>query len=162
MANKSIYVTMPTLAPLEEVTQLMQGIWERGIMTHNGPLVQRFEKEVADYLHLRNIVSVTNGTIAIHMAIRALGLKGEIITTPFTFIATISSIIWEGCTPVFVDIDPETLNMDPSKIEENIKFRLWLMMMCLLQRKLMPMVCISDKAIPLMKKQERFLDLIRL
>ena len=110
MANKSIYVTMPTLAPLEEVTQLMQGIWERGIMTHNGPLVQRFEKEVADYLHLRNIVSVTNGTIAIHMAIRALGLKGEIITTPFTFIATISSIIWEGCTPVFVDIDPETLN----------------------------------------------------
>ena len=101
MANKSIYVTMPTLAPLEEVTQLMQGIWERGIMTHNGPLVQRFEKEVADYLHLRNIVSVTNGTIAIHMAIRALGLKGEVITTPFTFIATISSIIWEGCTPVF-------------------------------------------------------------
>lgn len=82
MANKSIYVTMPTLAPLEEVTQLMQGIWERGIMTHNGPLVQRFEKEVADYLHLRNIVSVTNGTIAIHMAIRALGIKGEIITTP--------------------------------------------------------------------------------
>ena len=79
MANKSIYVTMPTLAPLEEVTQLMQGIWERGIMTHNGPLVQRFEKEVADYLHLRNIVSVTNGTIAIHMAIRALGLKGEVI-----------------------------------------------------------------------------------
>ena len=120
MAFKSIYVTMPTLAPLEEVTQLMQGIWERGIMTHNGPLVQRFEKEVADYLHLRNIVSVTNGTIAIHMAIRALGLKGEVITTPFTFIATISSIIWEGCTPVFVDIDPETLNMDPSKIEEKI------------------------------------------
>ena len=120
MANKSIYVTMPTLAPLEEVTQLMQGIWERGIMTHNGPLVQRFEKEVADYLHLRNIVSVTNGTIAIHMAIRALGLKGEIITTPFTFIATISSIIWEGCTPVFVDIDPDTLNMDPSKRKRSL------------------------------------------
>ena len=69
MANKSIYVTMPTLAPLEEVTQLMQGIWERGIMTHNGPLVQRFEKEVADYLHLRNIVSVTNGTIAIWLSV---------------------------------------------------------------------------------------------
>jgi len=123
MVNKNIYVTMPTLAPLEEVTWFMQGIWERGIMTHNGPLVQRFEKEVADFLHLRHIVSVTNGTIAIHMAIRALELKGEIITTPFTFIATISSIIWEGCTPVFVDIDPETLNMDPAKIEEKITER---------------------------------------
>ncbi len=123
MENKNIYVTMPTLAPLEDVTQLMQGVWERGIMTHNGPLVQRFEKEVTDFLHVKNIVSVVNGTIAIQLAIRALKLKGEIITTPFTFIATISSIIWEGCTPVFVDIDAETLNMDPSKIEDKITER---------------------------------------
>lgn len=123
MANKNIYVTMPTLAPLEDVTRLMQGVWERGIMTHNGPLVQRFEKEVADFLHLQNIVSVVNGTIAIQLAIRALKLKGEIITTPFTFIATISSIIWEGCTPVFVDIDAETLNMDADKIEDKITER---------------------------------------
>lgn len=120
MKNKNIYVTMPTLAPLSDVNALLEGVWERGIMTHNGPLVQRFEKEVAEFLGLRNIVSVTNGTIAIQMAIKALGLKGEIITTPFTFIATVSSIIWEGCTPVFVDIDPETLNIDPAKIEEKI------------------------------------------
>jgi dTDP-4-amino-4,6-dideoxygalactose transaminase len=111
---------MPTLAPLDDVMELLAGVWSRGIMTHNGPLVQQFEKEVADFLHIKNVVAVANGTIAIQMAIRALGLKGEIITTPFTFIATVSSIIWEGCTPVFVDIDPETLNIDVNKIEQKI------------------------------------------
>lgn len=122
MENKNIYVTMPTLAPLEEVNELMKGIWASGIMTHNGPLVQRFEKECADKLGVPQMVSCTNGTIGLQMAIRALRLKGEIITTPFTFIATINSILWEGCTPVFVDIDPETLNMDPKKIEEKITY----------------------------------------
>ena len=120
MGNKNIYVTMPTLAPLEEVTELMKGIWESGIMTHNGPLVQRFEKEVCEYLKVPQMVSCCNGTLALQMAIKALGKTGEIITTPFTFIATISSIMWERCTPVFVDIDPETLNIDPNKIEERI------------------------------------------
>lgn len=122
MENKSIYVTQPTLAPLEEVTALMEGIWETGIMTHNGPLVQRFEKECAEHLGVSQMVSCTNGTIGLQMAIRALRLKGEIITTPFTFIATINSILWEGCTPVFVDIDPETFNLDPQKIEEKITY----------------------------------------
>ncbi|WP_193352481.1 DegT/DnrJ/EryC1/StrS family aminotransferase, partial [Bacteroides cellulosilyticus] len=70
-------------------------------------------RKFADYLHLRNIVSVTNGTIAIHMAIRALGLKGEIITTPLLS-SLQSAPLFGGCTPVFVDIDPDTLNMDPS------------------------------------------------
>ena len=120
MENKNIYVTMPTLAPLEEVNELMKGIWASGIMTHNGPLVQRFEKECAAHLGVPQMVSCTNGTIGLQMAIRALQLKGEIITTPFTFIATISSILWEGCTPVFVDIDPDTLCIDPQKIEEKI------------------------------------------
>ena len=120
MKKNNIYVTMPTLASLGDVNALLEGVWERGVMTHNGPLVQRFEKEVAEFLNFKNVVTVTNGTIAIQMAIKALGLKGEVITTPFTFIATISSIIWEGCTPVFVDIDPETLNIDPDKIEEKI------------------------------------------
>ena len=122
MENKNIYVTMPTLAPLEEVNELMKGIWASGIMTHNGPLVQRFEKECAEHLGVPNLVSCVNGTIGLQMAIRALQLKGEIITTPFTFIATISSIVWEGCTPVFVDIDPETLCIDPKKIEEKITY----------------------------------------
>jgi len=122
MAEKNIYVTMPTLAPLEEVNELMKGIWESGIMTHNGPLVQRFEKECAEYHEVPNLVTCVNGTIALQMAIRALRLKGEIITTPFTFIATINSILWEGCTPVFVDIDPDTLCIDPKKIEEKITY----------------------------------------
>jgi dTDP-4-amino-4,6-dideoxygalactose transaminase len=123
MSIENIYVTMPTLAPLQEVTKLLEGVWERGIMTHNGPLIQQFENETANFLKTKNIVVVTNGTIAIQMAIRALDLKGEIITTPFTFIATISAIIWEKCIPVFVDIDPETLNMDPKLIEEKISKR---------------------------------------
>lgn len=119
---KNIYVTQPTLAPLEEVTELLKGVWESGIMTHNGPLVQRLEKEVAEHLGTKNVVSCVNGTIALQMAIRALELKGEILTTPFTFIATSNSILWENCTPVFVDIDPETFNMDPTKIEEKITY----------------------------------------
>ncbi len=122
MANKNIYVTMPTLAPLEEVNELMKSIWETGIMTHNGPLVQRFEKECSEHFGVPHMVSCTNGTMGLQMAIRALRLKGEIITTPFTFIATINSILWEGCTPVFADIDPETFNLDPSKIEEKITY----------------------------------------
>lgn len=122
MENKNVYVTMPTLAPLEEVNELMKGIWASGIMTHNGPLVQRFEKECAKHLGVPNLVSCVNGTMGLQMAIRALKLRGEIITTPFTFIATINSILWEGCTPVFVDIDPETLCIDPKKIEEKITY----------------------------------------
>ena len=120
MARKPIYVTMPTLAPREEVNEIMKSIWASGIMTHNGPLVQRFEKEVCEYLKVPQMVSCCNGTLALQMAIKALGCTGEIITSPFTFIATISSIMWEHCTPVFVDIDPETLNIYPEKIEERI------------------------------------------
>lgn len=78
MKKNNIYVTMPTLASLSDVNALLEGVWERGVMTHNGPLVQRFEKEVAEFLNLKNVVTVTNGTIAIQMAIKALGLKGKL------------------------------------------------------------------------------------
>lgn len=118
--NKAVYVTMPSLPPLEEYNELLAGVWERGILTHNGPLVQQFEKEFNKWAGIQNSVAVSNGTIAIQMAIKALGLKGEIITSPFTWVATASAILWENCTPVFVDIDPETLNIDPSLIEEKI------------------------------------------
>lgn len=117
MTNKPIYVTQPSLAPLKEFTSLLEGVWERGILTHNGPLVQQFENEIATKLKLKHFVAVTNGTIAIQMAIKALGIKGEVITTPFTWIATISALQWEGCTPVFCDIDINTLNIDTEKIE---------------------------------------------
>jgi dTDP-4-amino-4,6-dideoxygalactose transaminase len=122
MENKKIFVTQPTLAPLDELNEYLKTIWVSGIMTHNGPLVQRFEKEIGEYLGVENVVSCVNGTFALQMAIRALGLKGEILTTPFTFIATCSAIIWECCTPIFVDIDPETFNIDPKKIEEKITY----------------------------------------
>jgi dTDP-4-amino-4,6-dideoxygalactose transaminase len=117
MNNKSIFVTQPSLAPLEEYVKILEGVWERGILTHNGPLVQQLEKELEQKFQIPHFSVVNNGTIALQMAIKALELQGEIITTPFTWIATVSAIKWEGCTPVFCDIEPNTLNIDPSKIE---------------------------------------------
>lgn len=120
MENNPIYVTQPSLAPLEEYVDLLKGVWDRGILTHNGPLVQQLEKEISKKLGMENFIAVSNGTIAIQMAIKALELKGEIITTPFTWVATLSAIQWEGCVPVFCDIEPDTLSIDPLKIEEKI------------------------------------------
>lgn len=120
---KPIFVTQPSLAPLEEFTELLKGVWERGILTHNGPLVQQLEKDLMAKLGNPYLTVVSNGTIAIQMAIKALELQGEIITTPFTWVATISAIKWEGCTPVFCDIEPGSLNMDPAKIESLITER---------------------------------------
>lgn len=117
MESKITYVTQPTLAPLDEYVEYLKGVWDSGILTHNGPLVRKFEKEIAEKIGVNKFVAVTNGTIALQVAIKALGLKGEIITTPFTWIATISAIKWEGCVPVFCDIDPYTLNIDHEKIE---------------------------------------------
>ncbi len=121
--KKPIYVTSPSLAPLKEFNNLLKKVWDSGIITHNGPLVQLLEKELKAYLNLPNIVVVTNGTIAIQLAIKALNLKGEIITTPFTYIATANAIRWEQCTPVFIDIDPKTFNINPNLIEEAITNR---------------------------------------
>jgi dTDP-4-amino-4,6-dideoxygalactose transaminase len=120
MKNNPIYVTQPSLPPLDEFTQLLKGVWDRGILTHNGPLVQKFESQISEILGLENFLAVANGTLAIQMAIKALELKGEIITTPFTWVATISAIQWEGCKPIFSDIESDTLNLDPNKIEEKI------------------------------------------
>ncbi|MEX2428346.1 MAG: DegT/DnrJ/EryC1/StrS family aminotransferase [Bacteroidales bacterium] len=120
MDSKPIFVTQPSLAPLEEYMEILKGVWDRGILTHNGPLVQQFEKDICHKLEIENFVAVSNGTIALQMAIKALGLKGEIITSPFTWIATVSAIMWEGCTPVFCNIDTNTLNIDPQRIEEQI------------------------------------------
>ena len=118
-----IYVTQPSLAPLEEFTSLLEGVWERGILTHNGPLVQQLEREICAEFGLENFVAVSNGTIAIQMAIKALGLSGsggEILTTPFTWVATLSAVQWEGCKPTFCDVDRGTFNIDPDLIEAAI------------------------------------------
>ena len=118
--RKSIFVTQPTLAPLQEYTDLLEEVWASGILTHNGPKVQSLEAKMKEKLGLPGFSLVLNGTVAIQMAIKALELKGDIITTPFTWVATISAIQWEGSNPVFCDINPETLNIDENKIESLI------------------------------------------
>lgn len=115
-----IPVTKPFLPKEEEFRGYIESIWERQWLTNNGPLVNELEIKLQEYLRLKHLLFVSNGTFAIQLAIKALGLEGEIITTPFSFVATTSSIVWEGCTPVYVDIDEETFNIDPSKIEAAI------------------------------------------
>lgn len=115
-----INVTKPFLPPIEEYQSYVKEIWERNWLTNNGPLVNDFELKMKDYLGLEHFLFLNNGTMALQLAIKALGLKGEIITTPFSYVATTSSIVWEGCTPVFVDIDKRTLNIDPKLIEAAI------------------------------------------
>lgn len=118
-----INVTKTYLPPLEEYEQYLQGIWERNQLTNNGPLVRDLEAKLKDYLDIQNLFLVSNGTIALQIAIKALDLHGEIITTPFSYVATTSSIVWEGCQPVFVDIDPLTLCINPDLIENAITDR---------------------------------------
>jgi len=115
-----IPVTKPFLPPIEEYHEYLDGIWERNWLTNNGPLVNGLELKLKDYLGVENLLFVTNGTIALQIAIKALGLKGEIITTPFSYVATTSSIVWENCTPVFVDIDRGNFNINPQLIEAAI------------------------------------------
>lgn len=115
-----IPVTKPFLPPIEEYQPYVKDIWDRQWLTNNGPLVNELELKLKQYLDLPHILYLSSGTIALQIAIKALDLQGEIITTPFSFIATTSSILWEGCKPVFVDICPETLNVDASKIEAAI------------------------------------------
>lgn len=115
-----IPVTKPFLPPQEKYQKYLDGIWRRQWLTNMGPLASDLEIKLKSFLRINHILFVTNGTIALQMAIKALQLKGEIITTPFSFIATTSTIVWEGCTPVFVDIDGKSLNIDASKIEAAI------------------------------------------
>lgn len=112
-----IPVTKPFLPPISEYEEYLSGIWQRNWLTNNGPLVNDFELKLKEYLKVPHLLYVTNGTIALQIAIKALNLKGEVITTPFSYVATTSSIAWEGCKPVFVDIDPKSLNIDSTKIE---------------------------------------------
>lgn len=115
-----ISVTKPFLPPIEEYQNYLKGIWQRQWLTNMGPLASDLEIKLKGHLGVSHLLFVTNGTVALQMAIKALDLKQEIITTPFSFVATTSSIVWEGCTPVFVDIDPNSLNIDATKIEASI------------------------------------------
>lgn len=115
-----INVTDPFLPPKEEYLALINEVWERNWLTNNGPLVNELELQIKDWLQMEHFLFLTNGTIALQLAIKALDLKGEIITTPFSYVATTSSIVWEGCTPVFIDIDPDSFNINPDLIEAAI------------------------------------------
>jgi len=116
----NINVTKPFLPPVEEYLERVRGIWDRAWLTNNGPLVHELELQLRKKLQLDNLLYTSNGTIALQIAIKALRLKGEVITTPFSYVATTSSIVWEACEPVMVDIEPEGLLIDPKRIEEAI------------------------------------------
>jgi dTDP-4-amino-4,6-dideoxygalactose transaminase len=115
-----LYVTKSLLPSLKVYNRYLRKIWKNGILTNDGPLVRELEQKLKKITSTRNVVSVSNGTIALQLALRALDIEGEVITTPFSFIATTSSIMWEGSKPVYADIDPETLNIDPESIRKKI------------------------------------------
>jgi dTDP-4-amino-4,6-dideoxygalactose transaminase len=119
-SNKPIYVTQPTLPPLEEFLPYLQQIWNNKILTNGGPFHQQFEQALCEYLGVKHIALLTNGTIALVTALQALRIAGEVITTPYSFVATSHSLLWSGIKPVFVDVDPNTLNLNPAKIEAAI------------------------------------------
>lgn len=118
--DEPIYVTRPLLPPLEAVHARLAEIWEAKWLTNDGPQHVRLTQAIAEYLAVPQVSLFNNGTIALLAAVRALGMRGEVITTPFTFPATPHAISWSGATPVFCDIDPETMTIDPAKIEELI------------------------------------------
>ncbi|MCK5874074.1 MAG: DegT/DnrJ/EryC1/StrS family aminotransferase [Alcanivoracaceae bacterium] len=115
-----IMVTRPSLPPLEELLPYLEGIWQRGVLTNSGPLHQQLEKALADYLGVPFVSLFNNGTIALLTALKALDLKGEVITTPYSFVATAHAVVWNGLTPVFADIDADNLNLSPAAIEAAI------------------------------------------
>lgn len=118
--NKPIYVTKPDLPPLEDFIPYLEKIWDKKILTNNGPFHQQLEQALCDYLGVKYLSLFTNGTIALVTALQALRVTGEVITTPYSFVATAHSLVWNNIKPVFVDIDQDTCNLDPDEIEAAI------------------------------------------
>lgn len=118
--RKAIYVTQPHLPPLEEFIPYLEKIWESKFLTNGGPFHQRMEHALCEHLGVKHVSLFTNATIALVTALQAHRVTGEVITTPYSFVATSHSLLWNGIKPVFVDIDPKTLNLDPMKIEAAI------------------------------------------
>ena len=121
--KKLITVTSPLLPPLEEFIPYLEEIWKSKWITNNGQFHRQLEEALADYLGVKYVSLFTNGTLPLITALQALGIKGEVITTPYSFVATTHALWWNGIKPVFVDIDPETCNLDPDKIEAAITER---------------------------------------
>ena len=120
MTKETIYVTRPSMPPLAEFLPYLERIWDSHILTNCGPLHAQLERELAEYLAVKHVALFNNATIALVVALRALAVQGEVITTPFSFVATAHALLWNNITPVFVDIDPVTLNLDPARIEAAI------------------------------------------
>ena len=120
MEREKIFVTRSFLPPRAEMDRLLDRVWASHHLTNNGPLVQELEARLKEELDVEHLFFVGNGTIALQIAIRALDLSGEIITTPYSYVASTGSILWERCEPVFADIDPQTCCIDPARIEERI------------------------------------------
>lgn len=118
-----IPVTKSYLPDREKFNQYVDKIYEKGWLTNNGELVRELEQKLQDYLGVEHLILVANGSLALQIAYKALGLSGEVITTPFSFVATSSTLAWEGLIPVFSDIDPDTFNINPSEIEKKISSR---------------------------------------
>ncbi|MBN9693050.1 MAG: DegT/DnrJ/EryC1/StrS family aminotransferase [Verrucomicrobia bacterium] len=115
-----IYVTRPFLPPLADYAAGLEEIWRNVRLTNDGPILRRFESKLARSLGTENLALFTNGTLALHLALRGLGIRGEVITTPFTFAATTHALVWNGNQPVFADIEPTTYTLDPSAVEAAI------------------------------------------
>ena len=118
--SQPIYVTQPYLPPLDEFIPYLEKIWAKKVLTNCGPFHQQLEQALCDYLGVKHLALFANATIALVTALQALRVTGEVITTPYSFVATAHSLVWNGIKPVFVDIDPNTLNLDPTKIEAAI------------------------------------------
>src|SRR5690554_4212042 len=118
--EKPIYVTQPSLPDLEEFIPYLREIWDNKILTNNGPFHKQLEKELAEFLGVPYISLFTNGTLALVTAMQVFGISGEVITTPYSFVATSHSLLWNNIKPVFVDIESEFCTLDPEKIESAI------------------------------------------
>jgi len=118
--EEMIHVSKIYFPDKQKFLKYVEKIYDSGWLTNNGPLVQELEKRLEEYLGVKNLLCVSHGTMALQVAYHLLELEGEVITTPFSFVATTSSIKWEGLDPVFADIDPETFNIDPAKIEKSL------------------------------------------
>ena len=118
--SESLHVGRPNIGSREDFLKYTEEIFDRRWLTNNGPMVQEFERQVADYHNVKHCVAMCNGTVALEIAIRALGLEKEVIIPSFTFIATAHALHWQGITPVFADIDPSTHNLDPESVQRLI------------------------------------------
>jgi len=118
--NNPVYVTQPSLPPLKELIPMLEDIWERRWITNMGKYHKEFESSLEDHLGIENVSLLSNGTLALIIALKALEIKGEVITSPFSFVATTHALNWNGIKPVFVDIQPGDCNLDPNKIAEAI------------------------------------------